>query len=117
MPPRNGYTQKPRNAKKTLARLGKYLLKSAPMLVLALALSIAGNVFALIGPTLSGRAIDAVAGGKGRVDFETVFYYAKRMVLFYAASAGLAYIVPQIVLRISQRTVRMMRAATSSMRV
>ena len=80
------------------------------MLVLALALSIAGNVFALIGPTLSGRAIDAVAGGRGRVDFETVFYYAKRMVLFYAASAGLAYIVPQIVLRISQRTVRMMRA-------
>lgn len=110
MPPRNGYTQKPRNAKKTLARLGKYLLKSAPMLVLALGLSIAGNVFALIGPTLSGRAIDAVAGGRGRVDFETVFYYAKRMVLFYAASAGLAYIVPQIVLRISQRTVRMMRA-------
>lgn len=110
MPPRNGYTQKPRNAKKTLARLGKYLLKSAPMLVLALGLSIAGNVFALIGPTLSGRAIDAVAGGKGRVDFETVFYYAKRMVLFYAVSAGLAYIVPQIVLRISQRTVRMMRA-------
>ena len=110
MPPRNGYTQKPRNAKKTLARLGKYLLKSAPMLVLALGLSISGNIFALIGPTLSGRAIDAVAGGKGRVDFETVFYYAKRMVLFYAASAGLAYLVPQIVLRVSQRTVRMMRA-------
>ena len=110
MPPRNGYTQKPRNAKKTLARLGKYLLKSAPMLVLALSLSIAGNIFALIGPTLSGRAIDAVADGKGQVDFETVFYYAKRMVLFYAASAGLAYLVPQIVLRVSQRTVRMMRA-------
>ena len=110
MPPRNGYAQKPRNAKKTLARLGKYLLKSAPMLVLALSLSIAGNIFALIGPTLSGRAIDAVAGGKGQVDFETVFYYAKRMVLFYAASAGLAYLVPQIVLRVSQRTVRMMRA-------
>ena len=80
------------------------------MLVLALSLSIAGNIFALIGPTLSGRAIDAVAGGKGQVDFETVFYYAKRMVLFYAASAGLAYLVPQIVLRVSQRTVRMMRA-------
>ena len=110
MPPRNGYAQKPRNAKKTLARLGKYLLKSAPMLALALSLSIAGNIFALIGPTLSGRAIDAVAGGKGQVDFETVFYYAKRMVLFYAASAGLAYLVPQIVLRVSQRTVRMMRA-------
>ena len=110
MPPRNGYAQKPRNAKKTLARLGKYLLKSAPMLALALSLSIAGNIFALIGPTLSGRAIDAVAGGKGQVDFETVFYYAKRMVLFYAVSAGLAYLVPQIVLRVSQRTVRMMRA-------
>ena len=109
MPPRNGYTQKPRNAKKTLLRLGKYLLKSAPMLVLALSFSIAGNVFALIGPTLCGRAIDAVSGGPGKVDFETVFCYARRMVLFYGLSAMLSYLVPQIILRISQKTVRMMR--------
>lgn len=110
MPPRNGVIQKPRNARGTLLRLGKYLWKSAPLLILALSLSVAGNLFQLIGPTLCGKAIDAVAGGKGKVDFATVFSYARLMVLFYAASAGLGYLVPQIVLRISQKTVRMMRA-------
>ena len=110
MPPRNGVIQKPRNAKGTLRRLGRYLWQSAPLLILALGLSVAGNLFQLIGPTLCGKAIDAVAGGPGKVDFDTVFSYARLMVLFYAASAGLGYLVPQIVLRISQKTVRMMRA-------
>ena len=110
MPPRNGVIQKPHNARGTLLRLGKYLWKSAPLLILALSLSVAGNLFQLIGPTLCGKAIDAVAGGPGKVDFDTVFSYARLMVLFYAASAGLGYLVPQIVLRISQKTVRMMRA-------
>ena len=84
MPPRNGVIQKPRNAKGTLRRLGRYLWQSAPLLILALGLSVAGNLFQLIGPTLCGKAIDAVAGGKGKVDFATVFSYARLMVLFYA---------------------------------
>lgn len=108
--PRTGSVQKPRNASRTLSTLERYMLHSAPMLVLALTLSIAGNIFQLIGPTLCGRAIDAVSGGKGQVDFDTVSYYAVRMIGFYVASAALAYLVPQIVLRISQRTVRLMRA-------
>ena len=89
--------------------LGQYMLHSAPLLILALVLSIVGNVFQLIGPALCGRAIDAASGGKGQVDFQTVYYYALQMVVFYVASAALAYLVPQIVLRISQRTVRLMR--------
>lgn len=108
--PRTGSVQKPRNVSRTLSALGRYMLRSAPMLVLALTLSIVGNIFQLIGPTLCGRAIDAVSGGKGQVDFDTVFYYAVRMIGFYVASAALAYLVPQIVLRVSQRTVRLMRA-------
>ena len=108
--PRTGSVQKPRNVSRTLSALGRYMLRSAPMLVLALTLSIVGNIFQLIGPTLCGRAIDAVSGGKGQVDFDTVFYYAVRMIGFYVASAVLAYLVPQIVLRVSQRTVRLMRA-------
>ena len=108
--PRTGSVQKPRNASRTLSALGRYMLRSAPMLVLALTLSIVGNIFQLIGPTLCGRAIDAVSGGKGQVDFDTVSYYTVRMIGFYVASAALAYLVPQIVLRVSQRTVRLMRA-------
>lgn len=110
MPPRNPIREKPRDTRGTLLRLGKYLLRSGPMLFIALGLSILGNVLALIGPTLCGYAIDATAGGPGKVDFDTVFYYAKRMLLFYALSAGLGYAVPQIILRVSQRTVRDMRS-------
>ena len=108
--PRTRSVQKPRNASRTLSALGRYMLRSAPMLVLALTLSIVGNIFQLIGPTLCGRAIDALSGGKGQVDFDTVSYYTVRMIGFYVASAALAYLVPQIVLRVSQRTVRLMRA-------
>ena len=107
--PRNGSLQKPRNTSRTLSMLGQYMLHSAPLLILALVLSIVGNVFQLIGPALCGRAIDAASGGKGQVDFQTVYYYALQMIVFYVASAALAYLVPQIVLRISQRTVRLMR--------
>lgn len=113
--PRTGSVQKPRNASRTISALGRYMLRSAPMLVLALTLSIVGNIFQLIGPTLCGRAIDAVSGGKGQVDFDTVSYYTVRMIGFYVASAALAYLVPQIVLRVSQRTVRLMRAEPGNM--
>ena len=89
MPPRNGVIQKPRNTKGTLLRLGKYLLHSAPMLLLALTLSIAGNMFQLIGPTLCGRAIDALSGGKGLVDFATVFRYAAMMVVLDERDDGI----------------------------
>ena len=33
MPPRNGVIQKPRNAKGTLRRLGRYLWQRAPLLM------------------------------------------------------------------------------------
>ena len=55
MPPRNGVIQKPRNAKGTLRRLGRYLWQSAPLLILALGLSVAGNLFQLIGPPCAAR--------------------------------------------------------------
>lgn len=89
MPPRNGATQKPKNTKGTLIRLGKYLFHSGPLLIFALTLSIVGNCLALVGPSLCGKAIDAVSGGKGKVDFDTVFYYAAWMAGFYVLSAAL----------------------------
>lgn len=43
-------------------RLSKYLMRYKYLMAAALFLSIAGNVFALIGPKLSGQAIDAITG-------------------------------------------------------
>ena len=110
MPPRNPVRERPRDTKGTLLRLGRYLVRSAPMLALALTLSIVSNVFSLIGPALCGFAIDATAGGPGKVDFPTVFHYVRLMLLFYTVSALLSYVVPQLILRVSQRTVRDMRS-------
>ena len=102
--------QRPLSARSTLRRLGRYLMRSAPMLALALILTLAGNVFALIGPTLCGYAIDATAAGRGGVRFDVVFYYAWRMLALYVLSALMNYVVSLLILRVSQRTVRAMRA-------
>ena len=109
MPPRNLNPQKPRDARRTLAVLGRYLMKSAPMLAAALLLTVVSNVFQLIGPTLCGYAIDAIALGSG-VDFQSVFHYAALMLALYVASAAIGYAVTILILHVSQRTVRAMRA-------
>lgn len=108
MPPRNGNPQRPKNARRTIRSLGKYLLPGAPLLALALGLTVVSNVLALIGPTLCGHAIDAIALETG-VDFPKVFSYAAQMIALYALSAGLSYAVAVLILHVSQRAVRAMR--------
>lgn len=56
-----------------LRRLWRYFRPYKWMLALAIVLTIVSNVLALIGPKLSGLAIDAIEPGVGRVDFATVF--------------------------------------------
>ena len=68
-----------------IKRLWKYLSPYKWLLALAAALSIGGNALALIGPKLSGFAIDAIEA-VGGVDFAGVFKYAGLMIAFYAAS-------------------------------
>ncbi len=100
--------QKPQNTMGTLKRLGGYLMRSAPLLFTALALTIVSNVFSLIGPTLCGYAIDAISPESG-VDFPKVFEYAAQMLVLYVISAILSYVVAIMILHVSQRTVRSMR--------
>ena len=73
------------NKKGTILRLSKYLMKYKYLMAAALFLSIAGNVFALIGPKLSGQAIDAITG-TGQVDFKKVTHYCILMAIFYIFS-------------------------------
>ena len=83
--------EKPRaGAKAILRRLWRYLYHYKWLLAAAVALSLTGNLLALAGPKLSGYAIDAIRPGPGRVDFTTVFHYAKRMLVFYFAAAALS---------------------------
>lgn len=93
----------------TLSRLGKYLFRYKWLLFLAILLTVGSNLFALIGPMLSGYAIDAIEPGKGSVEFDRVFYYAAWMAGFYVASAALSYLLSVLMLTISKKVVYQMR--------
>lgn len=104
-----GAVEKPRDRRKVLLRLGRYLLKFKWWLLLAIALTIVSNLFQLVGPTLSGAAIDAMAGGPGKVVFQTVFDYLGLMLLFFTVSSVLSYGLSALMVIISQKIVFQMR--------
>ena len=91
-----------------IKRLWKYLSPYKWLLALAAALSIGGNALALIGPKLSGFAIDAIEA-VGGVDFAAVFKYAGLMIAFYAASSVISYILANLMIRLSRKAVYSMR--------
>ena len=100
--------ERARDPKKALRGLWGYLKLYKWLLLGAVLLTFAGNGLALVGPMLSGKAIDAIVG-VGKVDFGTVFYYAGWMVVFYAASSVLSYGLALLMRTITQKTVRKMR--------
>ena len=102
-------TDKPRDTRYVLKRLWQYIYQYKLHLALAILLTIASNLLALIGPMLSGYAIDAIEPGKGLVIFRTVFYYAGWMIIFYIVSSVLSYLLSILMIRISQKLVRQMR--------
>ncbi len=94
---------------KLLRRLWNYLSEYKLLLALAVLLSVAGNLLALVGPKLSGSAIDAIQPGAGKVDFATVFTYAGLMVAFYIGSSALNYLLATLMIRLSRNVVYRMR--------
>ena len=102
-------TEKPKDRKYVYRRLWHYLTQYKYLLLLAIVLTISSNLLALIGPMLSGRAIDAIEPGKGRVNFEAVFYYAGWMLLFYVISSALSFLLTNIMIRLSQKIIKKMR--------
>ena len=93
----------------TLLRLCKYLMRYKWGLLLAVLLTVGSNLFALVGPELSGRAIDAIEPGKGLIRMEVVRYFAGRMALFYVASSVMDYLLNVLMIAISRRITYQMR--------
>ncbi len=102
-------SHRPQDAKGAIRGLWRYLCRYRALLLLAVVLTVVGNLLALVGPKLSGRAIDAIEPGKGRVDFDTVFYYAGLMVVFYVVSSLFSYLLSVVMQTISRRMARQMR--------
>lgn len=101
--------QKPRDTKGTLLRLWGYLAQHKWMVFAALLLTVGSNLLALVGPMLSGYAIDAIGTKAGGVDFQKVFFYCGLMGVFYLFSSVLSYILSRLMINLSQRVTKEMR--------
>ena len=102
--------EKPQNRRKTLMRLWGYLYQYKWGVLAAIALALISNVLALVGPKLSGDAIDAIGITAGGVNFQAVFGYCLLMAILYIISALLSYLLSVLMIRISQKTVYRMRS-------
>ena len=91
-----------------ILRILKYLLAHKGLLALAAILTLASNTLALAAPEISGRAIDAIAS-QGQVDFDKVYLYAFLMIILYALSALLGYLLALVMITISRKVVYTMR--------
>lgn len=99
-----------KDSKKILARLWKYLARYKWLGLIAILLSVSGNLLALVGPMLSGYAIDAIGTKAGMVQFPAVFKYCFVMVVFYVVSSLLSYILSVLMIHLSQKVVFQMRS-------
>ena len=63
--------RKPRNAKGTILRLFRTMLHERLLFILALGLTLVGNLLGLIGPSLAGEAIDAI-GAPGGIAWDII---------------------------------------------
>lgn len=96
---------------KVLLRLGSYMYRFRWGYLLALALSVCSNLLSLVGPKLSGYAIDAIGDGMtiGAVDFDTVIFFCGLMLIFYVLSSAMQYILQMVMIRLSRGIVKLMR--------
>lgn len=101
--------KKKKNRIFVLKRLWKYLYQFKWMVLGAVLLTLTSNILALLGPMISGKAIDAIQPGKGAVLFERVFFYCALMLIFYIISSILSYLLSVLMIHLSQKVVFRMR--------
>ena len=100
--------RKPRNAKGTILRLFQTMLHERALFVLALGLTLAGNLLGLVGPSLAGEAIDAI-GAPGGIAWDVIWRKCALMLVCYAGSALLSYLLSLLMIHISRGVVYRMR--------
>ncbi len=109
MAKRDAVMKKPKDTKGTLLRLLGYMKEFKWIILFVLILSFASNVLALFGPKLAGEAINEAAAGKGKVNFDKVYFYAGRMLLFYLVSSCLSISISVIMMYVSRFIAKKMR--------
>lgn len=101
-------TKSKRDNKGLFLRLGKYVIKQWHLFIPAIAFTLLSNQLSLLGPGYSGAALDAIEEVSG-VNFPEVWSNVIKMIICYALSALLAYILSLIMLHLSQKITYKMR--------
>ncbi len=104
----NDLARKKGSRRAVLWRLMKYFFRYKFAVAAVFALMISSNLLALLGPMLSGQAINAIDLETG-VDFDAVYRYCALMAIFYVASSVLSYLLSVLMIRLSQKIIRKMR--------
>lgn len=115
----HGVVEKPKNFKKTLAKLVKYSKSYITVIVIALVLASIGTVLQIIGPDRLKdmtneivKGIPSIVNGQpivGSIDMNAVSHIAWIMVIFYASSAVLNFAQSFIMATITQKISKSMR--------
>lgn len=85
-----------------------YVFRYKWLALAALLVMLASNILALWGPSLSGKAINAIEA-EGGVDIPHVFYFCIMMIIAYTLSALLSYLNSIIMVALSQKITYTMR--------
>ncbi len=106
---RGGKKEKPKNARKSLRRLLKYMFEYAWVVLLLLICAFLSNIGNLLGPNYAGKAITAASAGKGMVDMQLVVHYGLIMLLVYVGSNLLSFLVNIGMMHVGRYVARNMR--------
>ena len=106
---RGGKKEKPKNARKSLRRLLKYMFEYAWVVLLLLICAFLSNIGNLLGPNYAGKAITAASAGKGMVDMQLVVRYGLLMLLVYVGSNLLSFLVNIGMMHVGRYVARNMR--------
>ena len=103
--------EKPKNARKTISRLFRYIGKSGTLLVYLLAIMVCVTVIDLLGPFFQQKAIDTfkIVDKSVIVDFDRLVKYLIIMAVIFAISSLLYYVQGILSAKLSQSTVFIMR--------
>ncbi|MBR2131670.1 MAG: ABC transporter ATP-binding protein [Oscillospiraceae bacterium] len=107
--PRTAKRERPKNAKGTLLRILRYTIDSRWAILGILLLVLMGNILALLGPSLAGKAVGAASAGKGLVNFSLVYRYAGAMLICYLGSSITTFLVNISMMRMGRLMGKKMR--------
>lgn len=94
--------------KRTLARLSRYIARHRGVVAGVIIAAVLANIFVLVAPYLSGRAIDFIRA-KGNVDFPMITKFILILLFVYVLNAAFTWVTTALTNTLSNRTIEALR--------